>query len=252
MHDTALFSVRGMYAESDVFRWLSWCLPGLSPVVGSVFQVLGLICTTWRLYFRLRIDRFWWEDAWAGAALLSCLISLVGQWVYSLTCKSMFSCRGFDVMVDAAHNQLQTICRPMSDSGFIPLRSLPSSGKHVLTAAVFMVVLDTGTGLYAADRATHLSILFSIARIVHDTRLGKFTYFCAVCCGIFWTIIVTGKIWQCASDSSWHHYTPPACVVKPQILIFEFTCEHPMRPGSLGYSVPGTPRLMNVSRQRIA
>lgn len=80
-----------------------------------------------------------------------------------------------------------------------------------------------------ADRATHLSILFSITRIIRGTRLGRFTYFYAGCCGIFWAIIVSGKIWQCASNPSWHHYNPPACLVKPQLLIFEFTCEGTLR-----------------------
>lgn len=104
MYDTATLPVRGMYAESDVCTSCI-CLPRLSPVVLAVFQVIGLICTAWRIYFRLRIDRFWWEDAWAAAALLSCLASLIGEWIYSLTCKSRSSSQGFDVIVDTAHHQ---------------------------------------------------------------------------------------------------------------------------------------------------
>lgn len=88
-----------------VFLLISRRLPELYPASSSVLQVLGLICTAWRIYFRLKIHRFWWEDAWAAVVLLSCIASLVGEWTYLLTCKLMTSCRGPDVMVDVPHHQ---------------------------------------------------------------------------------------------------------------------------------------------------
>ncbi|KAF9220658.1 hypothetical protein BS17DRAFT_759335 [Gyrodon lividus] len=54
-------------------------------VTGSVFQVLGLILTAFRIYFRLRIGRFWWEDAWAVVSLLSGLIWITAMWTLLLT-----------------------------------------------------------------------------------------------------------------------------------------------------------------------
>ncbi|KIJ08293.1 hypothetical protein PAXINDRAFT_102630 [Paxillus involutus ATCC 200175] len=54
-------------------------------VIASVFQVVGLILTAFRIYFRLKIGRFWWEDAWAGISLLTGSIWMVAQWTFLLT-----------------------------------------------------------------------------------------------------------------------------------------------------------------------
>ncbi|KAF9231422.1 hypothetical protein BU15DRAFT_68344 [Melanogaster broomeanus] len=55
------------------------------PVVTGVFEVLGLVLTTFRIYFRIRIGRFWWEDAWAAIMLLSGAIWMSSQWGLLLT-----------------------------------------------------------------------------------------------------------------------------------------------------------------------
>ncbi|KAF8837160.1 hypothetical protein BDN67DRAFT_909734, partial [Paxillus ammoniavirescens] len=54
-------------------------------VTASAFQVVGLILTAFRIYFRLKIGRFWWEDAWAGISLLIGSIWMVAQWTFLLT-----------------------------------------------------------------------------------------------------------------------------------------------------------------------
>ncbi|KIJ05475.1 hypothetical protein PAXINDRAFT_29448, partial [Paxillus involutus ATCC 200175] len=53
-------------------------------VTASVFQVLGLILTAFRIYLRLKIGRFWWEDAWAGISLLSGSIWMIARWTFLL------------------------------------------------------------------------------------------------------------------------------------------------------------------------
>ncbi|KAN0078382.1 hypothetical protein V8E55_010439 [Tylopilus felleus] len=62
-------------------------LPGvyIIRVTASVFQVLGLFLTAWRIYIRLKIRRFWWEDAWATILLLTGLLWVIAQWVFLLT-----------------------------------------------------------------------------------------------------------------------------------------------------------------------
>ncbi|KAF9231378.1 hypothetical protein BU15DRAFT_56200 [Melanogaster broomeanus] len=55
------------------------------PVIGSVFQVLGLVLTAFRIYFRIRIGRFWWEDGWAAVLLLLGTIWMIAEWVFLLT-----------------------------------------------------------------------------------------------------------------------------------------------------------------------
>ncbi|KAG9312017.1 hypothetical protein JVU11DRAFT_7291 [Chiua virens] len=51
-------------------------------VVATIFEVLGLVLTTWRIYFRLKIGRFWWEDAWAAILLVTGVIWLIAWWIY--------------------------------------------------------------------------------------------------------------------------------------------------------------------------
>ncbi|KAF9239314.1 hypothetical protein BU15DRAFT_46946 [Melanogaster broomeanus] len=61
------------------------CSPLSLPVVTCVFQVLGLALTAFRIYFRIRIGRFWWEDGWAATMLLSGLLWMISQWGFLLT-----------------------------------------------------------------------------------------------------------------------------------------------------------------------
>ncbi|KIJ63580.1 hypothetical protein HYDPIDRAFT_92075, partial [Hydnomerulius pinastri MD-312] len=51
-------------------------------VAAIVFEGLGLILTAARILFRLRIGRFWWEDAWAVITLLCGLLWIISQWIY--------------------------------------------------------------------------------------------------------------------------------------------------------------------------
>lgn len=56
-----------------------------SLVTSSVFQVLGLALTTWRIYIRIKIRRFWWEDAFAAALLFTGLLWIIAEWIYLQT-----------------------------------------------------------------------------------------------------------------------------------------------------------------------
>ncbi|KAF8548103.1 hypothetical protein OG21DRAFT_1526702 [Imleria badia] len=53
-------------------------------VPATVVEGLGLLLTAWRIYFRLKIQRFWWEDAWAAVLLLTGLLSITSYWIYEL------------------------------------------------------------------------------------------------------------------------------------------------------------------------
>ncbi|KAH0835726.1 hypothetical protein J3R83DRAFT_9549 [Lanmaoa asiatica] len=47
----------------------------------NVFVALGLLFTTWRIYFRLKIGRFWWEDAFAAILLVTGLCWNITNWI---------------------------------------------------------------------------------------------------------------------------------------------------------------------------
>lgn len=74
--------------RSDIFRLLGTGsvlesllnLPINPQVSASVFEALGLLLTAWRIYFRLKIHRFWWEDAWAAVLFLTGLILIASYW----------------------------------------------------------------------------------------------------------------------------------------------------------------------------
>ncbi|KAF8556638.1 hypothetical protein OG21DRAFT_1408671, partial [Imleria badia] len=50
-------------------------------VSASVIEALGLLLTAWRIFFRLKIHRFWWEDAWAAVLLPTGLLSVASYWM---------------------------------------------------------------------------------------------------------------------------------------------------------------------------
>ncbi|KAI6039647.1 hypothetical protein EDC04DRAFT_2683657, partial [Pisolithus marmoratus] len=47
----------------------------------TVLEVIGLLLGVFRFWFRYRIRRLWWEDAWAFAAFLFATIYLTGTWL---------------------------------------------------------------------------------------------------------------------------------------------------------------------------
>lgn len=52
-------------------------------VTFSIVKGLVVILTLFRLGFRLKIQRFWWEDLWAAVALLCTLVSIISAFAIS-------------------------------------------------------------------------------------------------------------------------------------------------------------------------
>ncbi|KIJ60783.1 hypothetical protein HYDPIDRAFT_116844 [Hydnomerulius pinastri MD-312] len=50
--------------------------------VTAVLQVIGLLLTVFRLWFRFNARRLWWEDFWAALALVCGIMSLVSEWTW--------------------------------------------------------------------------------------------------------------------------------------------------------------------------
>ncbi|KAG9311984.1 hypothetical protein JVU11DRAFT_7254 [Chiua virens] len=48
---------------------------------GTAVEIIGLLLTAWRIYLRLRIGRFWWEDAWASLLLVTGMIWVITYWL---------------------------------------------------------------------------------------------------------------------------------------------------------------------------
>ncbi|KIN94871.1 hypothetical protein M404DRAFT_368776 [Pisolithus tinctorius Marx 270] len=56
--------------------------------------MIGLLLAVFRFWFRYRIQRLWWEDAWAFAAFLFAIIYSMGTWLY-VHCEKPTSTVGF-------------------------------------------------------------------------------------------------------------------------------------------------------------
>ncbi|KIJ60785.1 hypothetical protein HYDPIDRAFT_43116 [Hydnomerulius pinastri MD-312] len=54
-------------------------------IVSSILQCLALLLTIFRVWFRLRIRRFWYEDAWAIIAFCCGATSLISSWAFLAT-----------------------------------------------------------------------------------------------------------------------------------------------------------------------
>ncbi|KAH0835720.1 hypothetical protein J3R83DRAFT_9542 [Lanmaoa asiatica] len=54
-------------------------------VSATIVEALGLVLTAWRIYFRLKIGRFWWEDAWAAILFATSASWIITYWVASYT-----------------------------------------------------------------------------------------------------------------------------------------------------------------------
>ncbi|KAH0835737.1 hypothetical protein J3R83DRAFT_9562 [Lanmaoa asiatica] len=78
----------------------------------NVVMALGLLLTAWRIYFRLKIGRFWWEDAFAAILLVTGLSWNITSWIYLLTndltsiVVSWFETIGFTCIVTLARMSL--------------------------------------------------------------------------------------------------------------------------------------------------
>lgn len=52
-------------------------------VAGSVSHGIAIVCTVFRLVYRVWTRRVWWEDAWAAISLISDVVCLACIWIHS-------------------------------------------------------------------------------------------------------------------------------------------------------------------------
>ncbi|KAH7914151.1 hypothetical protein BJ138DRAFT_1144497 [Hygrophoropsis aurantiaca] len=57
----------------------------ISAIVNTVLQGIAICLTLFRLALRISIRRFWWDDVWAGIAIICGLLCVIFSWVYVRT-----------------------------------------------------------------------------------------------------------------------------------------------------------------------
>ncbi|KAH7912491.1 hypothetical protein BJ138DRAFT_1004359 [Hygrophoropsis aurantiaca] len=134
-------------------------------VVTTVIQCIAMLITMFRLWFRLQMRRFWWEDTWALIALLFDIVGLISGWLYFPTCAA--SCLSkCDACKLAAPGRLLSVSWLVYSVSF--------------TCVVW---------------AVRISILVSIMRIVYmSTSLRHITYGIATLFSLLWGAVVALKL----------------------------------------------------------
>jgi len=128
---------------------------------------LAILTTTFRLWYRVRKRRFWWEDAWAAASLVGAIASL------------------FAVMgITGSEND--------------PPYPGESPTGHIV--ADWVMIFGFTTCLWSA----RLSLIFSLVRLSSGAaRLRQVSLYAAAVFGAIFVGLLCQKVYVCGHDLSW-------------------------------------------------
>ncbi|KZT27586.1 hypothetical protein NEOLEDRAFT_1176601 [Neolentinus lepideus HHB14362 ss-1] len=142
--------------------------------VVTTFAGVAVISTIFRICYRLKIRRFWWDDGWAAMSVAAQFVLLVNLWIRTDT----------------------------PDVG--PLHQ--SKGNRII--AYWLVSLSFTFTLWSA----RMSQLFSVVRIIPEImRMRKIAYGIAGLFGAMWTTLIIQKVYICKRDTSWYREAKPQC-----------------------------------------
>ncbi|EIW84854.1 hypothetical protein CONPUDRAFT_141691 [Coniophora puteana RWD-64-598 SS2] len=151
--------------------------PSLTSVRASVSIMHGLaiLTTTFRLWYRVRKRRFWWEDAWAAASLVGAIASL------------------FAVMgITGSENYW--IYASLDDPPF------PGESPTGHVVADWVMIFGFTTCLWSA----RLSLIFSLVRLSSGaTKLRQVSLYAAAVFGAIFVGLLCQKVYVCGHDLSW-------------------------------------------------
>ncbi|KZP25344.1 hypothetical protein FIBSPDRAFT_783324 [Athelia psychrophila] len=159
-----------------------------SRAVITTFVGLAIIFTVFRLVYRFRIRRFWWDDAWASVALIFQFMLVVAFWIRT------------DV------------------PGVGPL----NQSKHNRIIAYWILTNGFTCVLWSA----RLSMLYSIIRITPPMmRLRRVAYCCGILFVAMWAGLLAQKLYICISDLSWQLKPAPQCHLGQSVAILELVTD---------------------------
>ncbi|KAH7925356.1 hypothetical protein BV22DRAFT_444637 [Leucogyrophana mollusca] len=173
-------------------------------IVTTVLQGLAILFTAFRLWYRVRIRRFWWEDTWALMALLCDLVGLASGWVYFSSC--------------ASSSVLKCVLCPQATRGqALNVSSLVYSFSF--TSVVWSV---------------RMSIILSILRIVYpSSHIRRITYGVATLFAVLWGVLMALKAinWRSTFGSTNTHSVTAtiACELASDILADVVLAALPLR-----------------------
>ncbi|OAX33553.1 hypothetical protein K503DRAFT_869481 [Rhizopogon vinicolor AM-OR11-026] len=86
-------------------------------VAGVIPHCIGILCTIFRLFYRVWTHRFWWEDAWAAFALITDVVCLACMWIDSSITSWTLIVTFTSVLWAARMSVIFSIIRVTKDSG---------------------------------------------------------------------------------------------------------------------------------------
>ncbi|EGO21195.1 hypothetical protein SERLADRAFT_476072, partial [Serpula lacrymans var. lacrymans S7.9] len=152
-------------------------------ILVTVFHACAIMTTTFRLWYRVRKRRFWWDDGLAAIALLSLCISLVCVWIIT------------DGQV--------------SPSG---------ESKMLHITADWGVVTTFTTCLWFA----RMSIMVSIVRLAPPALRIRYLALCSsVLFALMWVALLVQKLYLCGHNIDWYDSSTAQCRLASSVAILQ-------------------------------
>ncbi|TFK49286.1 hypothetical protein OE88DRAFT_1809608 [Heliocybe sulcata] len=150
----------------------------------TIVHPIAILSTAFRLVYRWRRKRFWWDDGMAGISMICCLIFLVAIWIRT------------------------------DSPGVGPLDEPP--GARIVS--YWFVSLAFTMILWSA----RMSILLSIVRIVPPMfHMRIIMNALLVIFPAIWVALLIQKIYRCAYNTSWTHSPSLQCHLGKDVAITE-------------------------------
>lgn len=161
--------------------------PTASRAIITVFASIAILLTVFRLSYRWRIRRFWWDDAWAASSMLFQLALLIAFWIRT----------------------------------DLPVGPLYQS-QHARAIAYWIVSESFTMVLWTA----RMSLLYSAIRIIPPGMfLRKIAYASAVLFGCMWAGLLAQKVYVCAHNRAWERSRTPQCHLGDAVGIIELVTD---------------------------
>ncbi|TFK66242.1 hypothetical protein BDN72DRAFT_900005 [Pluteus cervinus] len=142
--------------------------------VNATVHLIAIFATIFRLHHRYRLRRLWWDDYWAGIALLFSFGYFATVWMR----------------------------RDVGD---------PSLGRKEAVALFWMTTTFFPCEVWSARMSLAFSIIRLIPERAIFRR--RCMYALATIFGMMWLALILEKLWVCASDSSWTHTVAVQCLL---------------------------------------
>ncbi|KIJ69178.1 hypothetical protein HYDPIDRAFT_80055, partial [Hydnomerulius pinastri MD-312] len=133
-------------------------------VLVTVFHLLAILTTVWRLLYRVKKHSWWWEDAWATIALAGDIASLISVWI---------------------------VTAPPG----------PGVSDELRIVASWTVIVSFTICLWSARLSIICSVIRLSPR---ESKLRKVALVAAAGFGIMFLSLLFQKVYYCAHDTWWY------------------------------------------------